>query len=58
MEQRSTVNQYGVDYIEVTGREPVAFDFTGSTQARLLNTDAHSGKYLWWSNRADESDAG
>ncbi len=54
--KRADVRQYGVDYIEIKGDAPVHFTFTGSTQNRLLSTDAHSGQYLWWSNRADESD--
>lgn len=53
--RRSTVAQYGVDYIELYARQPLNLTFTGSTQTRLMATDAHSGKYLWWSNRADES---
>lgn len=54
---RSTVNQYGVDYIKVQAKAPVAFSFSGSTQTMLMDTQAYSGKYLWWSNREDESDA-
>ncbi|MEJ5310409.1 MAG: hypothetical protein WHX52_11600 [Anaerolineae bacterium] len=54
---RSTVNQYGVDYIKVQSKAPVAFSFSGSTQTALMDTQAYSGKYLWWSNREDESDA-
>lgn len=54
---RSTVNQYGVDYIKVQGKAPVTFSFSGSTQTVLMDTQAYSGKYLWWSNREDESDA-
>ncbi|MGC9469501.1 MAG: hypothetical protein ACP5HS_12975 [Anaerolineae bacterium] len=54
--RRSTVAQYGVDYVEIEGRGPLEFRFTGNTQARLMATDAYSGKYLWWSNRGDESD--
>jgi hypothetical protein len=53
---RSTVHQYGVDYIEIEGKTPLRFSFTGSTDVGLLNTSAYSGEYLWWSNRADESD--
>jgi immune inhibitor A len=49
------VSQYAVDYIEIQSRHPLTLAFTGSTQAQLLATDAHSGQYLWWSNRADES---
>ncbi len=54
---RSAVNQYGVDYIKVESKTPVRFNFTGSTQTALMDTQAYSGKYLWWSNREDESDA-
>ena len=57
IEERSAVNQYGVDYVKIQGQTPVHFSFTGSTQTVLLDTQAHSGKYLWWSNREDESDA-
>ncbi len=54
--RESTVNQYGVDYIEVNGSAPLSFSFTGSNKAQLIATGAQSGDYLWWSNRADESD--
>ncbi|TFG69950.1 MAG: hypothetical protein E4H27_06555 [Anaerolineales bacterium] len=53
----STVKQYGVDYIEIRGSQPVKFAFSGTSQVGLMDTDAHSGKYLWWSNREDESDS-
>ncbi|MFP4343913.1 MAG: hypothetical protein ACLFU8_04370 [Anaerolineales bacterium] len=56
LSRQSTVHQYGVDYIEINGEEPLSFSFTGSTQTQLIATDAHGGDYLWWSNRADESD--
>jgi hypothetical protein len=52
---RTTVSQYGVDYIKVQGRSPVSFSFSGSTQTVLMATQAYSGQYLWWSNREDES---
>jgi len=52
----STVHQFGTDYIEVTGRQPLVFQFTGSAQIGLVDTQAHSGKYVWWSNRGDDSD--
>jgi hypothetical protein len=51
-----TVSQYGVDYVEINGDQPIVINFTGTTQVKLLDTDAYSGKYLWWSNREDESD--
>ncbi len=52
----SSVHQYGVDYVEVEGDHPFTFRFQGDTLVKLMDTDAHSGDYLWWSNRADESD--
>lgn len=56
-DRRGTVRQYGVDYVEINSTQPLRFTFTGATQGKLMDTDAHSGKYLWWSNRNDESDA-
>ena len=53
---RTTVHQYGTDYIRLRGNNPVTFNFTGSTSVKLIDTDAHSGEYLWWSNRSDDSD--
>lgn len=52
----STVHQYGTDYIEVNGNQPLTFRFTGSAQISLVDTTAHSGRYFWWSNRGDDSD--
>jgi len=54
--RQATVHQYAADYIELTGDRPLRFSFTGSTQVGLMDTRAHSGKYLWWSNRGDDSD--
>jgi hypothetical protein len=50
------VNQYGIDYIKITCSGDHTLHFNGSTVTNLLPTDAHSGKYLFWSNRGDESD--
>ena len=56
LSRETTVRQYGTDYIEMTGSQPLQFSFVGSTRTRLINTSAHSGQYLWWSNREDDSD--
>jgi len=56
LSRETTVRQYGTDYIEVRGNRPLVFFFTGSTRVGLVNTQAHSGQYLWWSNRGDDSD--
>jgi immune inhibitor A len=52
----ATVHQYGTDYIELRGEQPLVFGFVGSTRVRLVNAAAHSGRYVWWSNRGDDSD--
>jgi len=54
--ETSTVRQHGTDYVELRGSSPLAFRFTGSTQIGLVDTTAHSGRYVWWSNRGDDSD--
>ncbi len=51
----TTVSQYGTDYIELMASQPLLFSFTGSTQVGLVNATAHSGRFLWWSNRGDDS---
>jgi len=51
-----TVHQYGTDYVELRGERPLTLRFTGSTQIGLVDTTAHSGRYVWWSNRGDDSD--
>jgi len=51
--ESSTVHQHGTDYVELYGE---TFRFTGSSQVGLVNTTAHSGQYVWWSNRGDDSD--
>jgi immune inhibitor A len=54
--ESSTVRQHGTDYIELRSEMPLVLRFTGSTQIGLVNTTAHSGRYVWWSNRGDDSD--
>jgi hypothetical protein len=51
-----TVNQYGMDYYSIDCPGDYTLTFTGSTIVGLLPTDPHSGKYVFWSNRGDESD--
>ncbi len=52
----NSVNQYGAEYLEIQCSGNYTLSFTGSTVAKILPTDAHSGKFMWWSNKADESD--
>jgi hypothetical protein len=57
VQSAATVHQYGADYIELqAGGGDVVVHFTGSTVTRLMDNEAYSGSYQWWSNRGDESD--
>ncbi len=51
-----TVNQYGIDYYTIKCEGDYTLHFNGSTATGLLPINAHSGKYMVWSNRGDESD--
>lgn len=52
----STVHNYAARYIELP-RGPIRIQFTGGVRTKLLPTDPHSGKALWWSDRADGVDS-
>ena len=61
----TTVHQYGADYIELQAGETSEVSktsevwtvhFAGSTEVKLVDNEAHSGSYQWWSNRGDDSD--
>lgn len=54
-ESQTTVYQYGGDYIELTGNGDVTIEFTGSTRVKVVNNQAHSGNYQWYSHRGDET---
>ena len=51
-----TVNQYGMDYININCAGEHTIQFSGSTVSGLLPAEAYSGDYVYWSNRGDESD--
>ncbi len=53
---QSTVNQYGAEYIEIACSGNYHLSFEGSTVSDILSTNAHSGKFMFWSNKADLSD--
>ena len=57
VEHESTVHQYAADYYHLAGQGNLEISFTGATETRLVAADAHSGRYAWWSNRGDDSDA-
>jgi len=56
VQRESTVKQYGADYVELDAGGDLAIGFTGERVARLTPVDAYSGRYVWWSNRGDDSD--
>lgn len=51
-----SVNQYGIDYINISCAGDHTLTFTGSTAIGLLPTEVHSGDFAFWSNSGDESD--
>lgn len=55
VEETTNVYQYGGDYIELSGEGDLTVEFTGSTQVKVVNNEAHSGAYQWYSHRGDES---
>lgn len=53
-----TVSQYGTDYYRFAaspGDGPLTIEFEGDRTVPLLPTDAHSGNWMLWSNRGDDS---
>jgi hypothetical protein len=51
-----SVNQYGVEYIDISCVGNYTLSFKGSTEVNLLPVSPHSGKYELWSNAGDEAD--
>ncbi len=52
--------QWGPHYLQIPGglaARQVRVTFKGTDTVSVVPTDAHSGQYMWWSNRADESDS-
>jgi immune inhibitor A len=51
--------QWGANYLRISGGstpEKVRISFKGAPTVSVVPTNAHSGAYMWWSNRADSSD--
>ncbi|MCS6844272.1 MAG: immune inhibitor A [Caldilineales bacterium] len=57
VQRETTVSQYATDYIELRGPGSLQITFQGDTVNRLAKHEAHSGRYAWWGNRVDDSDA-
>lgn len=51
----NSVHEYAARYIELP-RSAFHLTFDGAKTARVIPTDAHSGKSFWWSDRADSLD--
>ncbi|HXV98232.1 MAG TPA: hypothetical protein VEC93_07405, partial [Anaerolineae bacterium] len=56
-EDQTTVHQYGGDYFELSGSGDVIIDFNGSTQVKVVDNNAHSGQFQWYSMRGDDSNS-
>jgi hypothetical protein len=54
--ERAPIHQYAGDYTELRGNRDLSIDFAGSTKARMIDTQPHSGQYFMWSNRGDVAD--
>lgn len=50
------LHQYGVDYLRIRCRGDLTLRFEGSTLTKVVPADPYSGKYYFWSNKADEGD--
>ena len=55
-ELKATVHQYAARYVALP-QSPVHLTFTGGKTARVIPTEPHSGKAMWWSDRADGLDS-
>ena len=53
---QGAVNQYGAEYVDIECSGNYHLQFEGSTVAKILSTDAHSGRFMFWSSKADQSD--
>lgn len=52
----TSTHEYAARYIELP-RAAMKVHFDGARQTKLLPTDPHSGKAMWWSDRADGLDS-
>ncbi len=51
-----TTNQWGTRYLELKTTGTYKLTFAGQPTVQIVPTNAHSGRRMWWSNRADKSD--
>ncbi|HEX5688759.1 MAG TPA: hypothetical protein VFX76_02100, partial [Roseiflexaceae bacterium] len=50
----TSVHQFGTDYLGVL-EGPVKIDFDGAETVGLTGAQPKDGRYMWWSNRGDDS---
>jgi immune inhibitor A len=53
-EETTTVQQFGADYLGVL-EGPLTIDFDGAETVGLTGAQPKDGRYMWWSNRGDDS---
>jgi immune inhibitor A len=53
-QEQATVHQLGSDYLGVL-RGPLTIDFDGAETVGLTGAQPKDGRYMWWSNRGDDS---
>lgn len=49
------VHQYGGDYIELSGTQPMTISFKGNRHVSLVDNQAYSGQHQWYSHRGDDT---
>jgi hypothetical protein len=54
---RNTLPQYSGNYVEIEGEGEFTIDFKGDSEVRLVPANPKSGRWMWWSNNNDNSDA-
>jgi hypothetical protein len=56
MDIETAVHPYAADYYRLENASTFLIRFSGTTEARLLPVDPHSGETCWWSNASHHSD--
>lgn len=58
--EEAAAPQWGPHYVHISSGEETRryrLTFDGERSVSIVPTQAHSGQFMWWSNRADESDS-
>ena len=56
LDYTATVSQFGADYYEINCSGDLTFNFTGSLAVQAIEAMPYSGRYMYWSNKGDDSD--